>query len=180
MSWPDRLFALFAEIARPTAVVLNADGCREGWLQGEIYRYFHPKYNGFRVNYSQGSGRVKHDVYCPLPTEMIAELKVYGMRGYFNKNLCGRSNIKRFLPAVAGARVNLSQEEIDDLGAAGYLADVCRLRQLPDSLERYMILVLQKADEPDDFGKVISALQVSPEEWEWHCDAFLVRISRIK
>ena len=93
--------ALFAEIARRMAVVLKADGCREGWLQGEFYRHFRPQYNGFRVNCSYRGGRVKHDLYCPLPNEMVAELKVYGMRGYFNKNLCGQSNIKRFLPTAA-------------------------------------------------------------------------------
>ncbi len=64
MSWPDRFLALLADIARPMAVVLNADGCREGWLQGEIYRHFAPRHNGFRVNCSYRSGRVKHDVYC--------------------------------------------------------------------------------------------------------------------
>jgi hypothetical protein len=63
MSWPNHIFALFAEIARPLAVVLNADSCREGWLQGEFYRHFRPQYDGFRVNYSYRSGRVKHDVY---------------------------------------------------------------------------------------------------------------------
>lgn len=111
---------------------------------------------------------------------MVAELKVYGMRGYYNKNLCGQSNIKRFLPEATATRVSLSDQEIDDLGASGYLADVRRLRQLPDSLERYMILVLQKADDPDDFGKAISALQVSAEEWDWECKDFLVRISQIQ
>jgi hypothetical protein len=180
MSWSDRFSVLFAEIARPLAVVLNADGCREGWLQGEFYRHFRPQYDGFRVNYSYGSGRVKHDLYCPVPNEMVAELKVYGMRGYLNKNLCGQSNIKRFLPATAGTRVNLSREEIDRLGASGYLADVCRLQRLPDSLERYMILVLQKADDPDDFGQAIAAVQVSWNERQWESHDFLVRISPIQ
>ncbi len=110
---------------------------------------------------------------------MVAELKVYGMRGYFNRNLCGQGNIKRFLPEATATRVRLSEQEIDDLGASGYLADVRRLRQLPDSLERYMILVLQKADAPDDFGTAISAIQVSAEEWEWDGTDFLVRVSGI-
>jgi hypothetical protein len=180
MSWPDRFLALLAEISRPMAVVLNADGCREGWLQGEIYRHFSAQYDGFRVNHSYRSRRVKHDVYCPLPNEMVAELKVYGMRGYLNKNVCGQSNIKRFLPEHAATRVRLSDQEIAHLGTSGYLADVRRLQQLPDLLERYMILVLQKADDPDDFGAAISAIQVSAEEWEWDGTDFLVRISAIQ
>jgi hypothetical protein len=182
MSWSDRFLTLFAEIAGPLADVLNADGCREGWLQGELYRHFRRHSNGFRVNFSYRSGRVKHDLYCSPPNEMVAELKVFGLRGYLNKNLCGQSNIDRFLPAVAGTRVMLRRDEIDRLQPASgsYLADVRRLWQLPDLLERYMILVLQKAHDPDDFGRAISAIQVSSEEREWQCQDFLVRVSRIQ
>jgi hypothetical protein len=43
-----------------------------------------------------------------------------------------------------------------------------------------MILVLQKADAPDGFGRAISAIQVSPEECEWQCQDFLVRVSRLQ
>jgi hypothetical protein len=43
-----------------------------------------------------------------------------------------------------------------------------------------MILVLQKADDPDDFGTAISAIQVSAKEWEWDGTDFLVRISGIE
>jgi hypothetical protein len=93
MSWPDRFLALFCEIASPLAVVLNAEGCREGWLQGEFYRHFRTPENGFRVNCSYCDSRTKHDLYCERPTEMAAELKVYGLSGYYTKNLCGQSNI---------------------------------------------------------------------------------------
>ena len=182
MSWSDRFLDLFADIARPLADVLKADGCREGWLQGEFYRHFCRQHDGFRVNYSYRSGRVKHDIYCLPPTEMAAELKVYGLCGYYTKNLCGQSTIDRFLPKAVGSRVILHQDEVDRLApaAGSYLADVRRLRELPDSMERYMILVLQTAPDPDDFGQAISALQVSPEEREWRCDDFLVRVSRIQ
>lgn len=112
MSWPERFLALFCEIASPLAVILNAEGCREGWLQGEFYRYFSTPENGFRVNCS-------------------------------------------------------------------YLGDVLRLQRLPAALERYMILVLQKADEADPFGRVISTVQVSSREFEWESTDFLVRVSRL-
>jgi hypothetical protein len=181
MPWANRFLALFSEIASPLSVVLNADGCREGWLQGEFYRYFRTPGNGFRVNCSYCDNRVKHDLYSVRPTEMAAELKVYGLMGYYTKNLYGRSYISRFVPQVPGNRLLLSQEEIGDLQPApsSYLADVLRLQQLPASVERYMILVLKKDDEPDDFGRAISAVQVSKRESEWECNDFLVRVSRL-
>jgi hypothetical protein len=112
---------------------------------------------------------------------MVAELKVYGLRGYYKKNLCGQSNISEFLPRENGERIFLSPETIERLGpgAGSYLSDVLRLQRLPASLERHMILVLQKADQPDGFGRAISAIQVSSEEFVWQCADFLVRVSRL-
>jgi hypothetical protein len=181
MSWSERFLGLFPEIAMPLAVILDAEGWREGWLQGEFYRYFTTSENGFRVNCSFCGSRAKHDFYCERPTEMVAELKVYGQRGYYSKNLCGRSNIRRFLPPRRGKRLFLSQREIARLEptAASYLGDVLRLRRLPAALERYMILVVQKADKPDSFGSAICAVQVSSDELEWDCEDFFVRVSRL-
>jgi hypothetical protein len=181
MSWSDRFLGLFAKIASPLAVVLDAEGCREGWLQGEFYRHFHTPQNDFRVNCSCGDKRAKHDLYCEHPAKMAAELKVYGLSGYYRKNLYGGSNLGQFLPATNGERVFLHQEEIERLQptASSYLADVLRLQRLPASWERYMILVLQKAEKPDEFGRAILAVQVSPQELEWQCEHFLVRVSQV-
>jgi hypothetical protein len=181
MTWSIRFLAFFDEIASQLAVVLNAEGCREGWLQGEFYRHFRTPENGFRVNCSYGGSRTKHDLFCERPIQMAAELKVYGLSGYYTKNLCGQSNISQFLPGTDEARRFLSLDEIERLepAAGSYLADVLRLRRLPESLERYMILVLQKANEPDGFGRAISAIQVSSQESEWQCADFLVRVSQV-
>src|SRR5947208_155416 len=92
MSWPDRLITFFREIASPLGVILNASGCREGWIQGEMFRHFSPGNNGFSVNCSYANSRMKHDLHCKKPTEVVAELKVYGYRGYYHKNICGQSN----------------------------------------------------------------------------------------
>ena len=181
MSWPERFLTLFSEIALPLTDILTAEGCREGWLQGEFYRHFHTVENSFRVNSSYCDSRAKHDLYCEQPTKMVAELKVYGLSGYYNKNLCGMSNISQFLPATSGGRLFLSQDAIGCLepAAGSYLGDVLRLQRLPADLERYMVLVLQKADEVDAFGRTISAVQVSLHESEWECEGFLVRVSRL-
>ena len=182
MTWVERFFAFFREIEPSLAVVLDASSCREGWLQGEFYRHFRTDENGFEVNRRYRAGGVPFDLYSPAPTPMVAEVKVYGESGYFNKNLHGRSNIRRFLPATHGSRVPVSVTEIETLleGTKGnsYLRDVCRLHTVPAEVERYLILVLQKADEADDFGRAIAAVQVAPVEHDLELDAFHVRISR--
>jgi hypothetical protein len=157
MAWPDLFLDFFRSISPHLTVVLNASGCREGWIQGELYRHFWTPQNRLLVNCSYSSNRVKHDIYCEQPTEMVAELKVYGYAEYYNKNLYGKSNIKRFLPAVVGGRVALSHSEIHRLqpAAGSYLSDVLRLQTVPSTVERYMILVIQKAGEADEFGRAI-------------------------
>lgn len=181
MDWMDRILAFFRTIEAPLADVLQADGCREGWLQGKFFRHFKSAENGFRVNCSYRKPRVKHDLYCARPSEMVAELKVYGLRGYYPKNLYGRSNIQRFTPDVPGTRVFLSLSDIETIRPSGnsFLSDVLRLYGLPGHVERMMILVLQKSSRMDGFGRAISAVQISRDEQEFECDGFLVRVSRM-
>ena len=40
MSWIKPLQAFFDRISDPLSFILNAEGCREGWLQGELFRQF--------------------------------------------------------------------------------------------------------------------------------------------
>ena len=75
----------------PLAVVLNASGCREGWLQGELYRA--GRDYDLRVNaYSLGS-RQTADLSCGDGPDMLAEIKIVGadyfpkMRGYIESDV---------------------------------------------------------------------------------------------
>jgi hypothetical protein len=52
MSWLEEFFRFFRKAQRPLSMILDAEGCREGWLQGEFYRHFWTQENGFRVNCS--------------------------------------------------------------------------------------------------------------------------------
>ncbi|MCI0365518.1 MAG: hypothetical protein L0219_16770 [Phycisphaerales bacterium] len=62
-----------AAVQDPLAVVLRATGCREGWLQGELFRA--GREHGLRVNdYKLGNGK-KADLSAPA---MIAEIKIVG------------------------------------------------------------------------------------------------------
>src|SRR5436190_807322 len=137
MTWPDRIIEFFKKIEEPFSEVLCAHGCREGWLQGELFRYFRTAENGFVVNCACSGNRVRHDVHCKLPTEMLAELKVYP------KNFHGPT--RTYLGPLTG-KGRLSREEIENVGPKNnsFLADVLRLMQSSKHLERYMILVIEK------------------------------------
>lgn len=69
-----------AAIREPLSVVLTASGCREGWLQGELYRA--GRDHDLRVNeYSLGN-RQTADVSCGDGPEMLAEIKIVGANYY--------------------------------------------------------------------------------------------------
>lgn len=113
MNWVDRFFTFFREIEPALAVILDASSCREGWLQGECYRHFRTDENGFEVNHRHRAAGVPFDLYCRAPSAMVAELKVYGQWGYYNKNLHGRNRDGRIigssrLDGGSGARGNSS------------------------------------------------------------------------
>jgi hypothetical protein len=169
MTWPDRFLEFFQKIEEPFSVVLGADGCREGWLQGEFYRRFQD--NGVQVN-SSNSGR-KHDLHCQFPTEMLAEIKIY------KTDIRGR-RIKDRVKAKGAAP--LSIDDIDDLRPpeGSYLADVSRLMRMSTPEERYMIVVIAALAIADD--RAISKLHVVPRnrEREGVFKSFRVRISRLQ
>jgi hypothetical protein len=64
------------------AVILKAAGCREGWLQGELFRAGR-KFD-LRVNEFSLGNRQTADVSCGDLPEMLAEIKIVGA-DYFAK-----------------------------------------------------------------------------------------------
>ena len=181
MSWIEPLGAFFQEIQAPLSLVLDAEGCREGWIQGELFRHFRPNDASFNVNCSHTSKQVKHDIVCGNPASLIAELKVYGLRGYYPKNLYGRNDLSQFQPSRDGARILLTLDTLAALQPEprSYLGDVLRLSQVVDVPERLMILVIQKTATEDRFGRAILAVQVSRREHNFDFGQFLVRISEM-
>lgn len=69
-------------VHEPLSVVLTASGCREGWLQGELFRAGR-QYN-LRVNEYALGGRQTADISCGDGPEMLAEIKIVGA-DYFPK-----------------------------------------------------------------------------------------------
>ena len=180
MAWVRRLQMFFREIEVPLSFVLNAEGCREGWVQAELFRRFRPRNRTFNVNCSLESRQAKHDIVSGTPPSLVAELKVYGLSGYYTKNLYGKSNVSAFHPS-GDERVAYTREMIEALNPqpGSYLKDVLRLAQTVGVTERLMILVLQKAVTIDRFGQAMLAIQVSEREHDLDFGEFMVRISEI-
>jgi hypothetical protein len=191
MNWIDRFFALFRDIEPALNVVLNASSCREGWIQGEFYRRFLTVENEFEVNCSGWtSAKIKHDLYSKLPTEMVAELKVYGQWEYARKNLFGAYRIADFVPTESGQRIDVTlrvaRDRVAAVAATGskewknsFFQDFIRLQDVPPEVERYLILVLLKAEQADEFGQAIGSVRVSANEWDLDLERFLVRVWRV-
>src|SRR5207244_3605854 len=105
-----------------------------------------PTEPSFHVNCSLTNKQTKFDIQYGKPTEMVAELKVYGYCRYQTKNLHGGSGVARFIPTTDRTRIRLGLPEIRAIPprSGSYLNDVLRLHSLPSNIERYLILVLQK------------------------------------
>ena len=154
MTWIEALREFFQRIEAPLSVILNANGCREGWIQGELFRHFRPTDATFKVNCSHASNRIKHDIVCGRPVSLVAEMKVYGLHGYLEKNLYG-GNLAAYQPPSEDHRIPVTLDTILKLQPTpgSYLNHVRRLSLTADVSERLMILVLQKAATIDRFGR---------------------------
>jgi hypothetical protein len=108
-------------IHEPLAVVLTASGCREGWLQGELYRAGRDYDLGVN-EYSLGS-RQTADLSCGDDPDMLAEIKIVGadyypkMRGYIESDVermraVSTAGTQRFMILIiphSNAKTNLGE-----------------------------------------------------------------------
>ena len=111
MTWIEALREFFQRIEAPLSVILNANGCREGWIQRKIFCHFRPTDATFKVNCSHASNRIKHDIVCGRPESLVAEMKVYGLHGYLEKNLYG-GNLAAYQPPSKDHRIPVTLDTI--------------------------------------------------------------------
>ena len=81
-TWTEYFTAFFDQSEAARGVVLNASGCREGWIQGEFFRFGQGR--RLRVNEYPLGGNKKADLFCDVSPRMIAEIKILGA-DYFGK-----------------------------------------------------------------------------------------------
>lgn len=153
--WLDEIQTFFECVQESLAAILEAEACREGWLQAEMFRYFRPKFEGFAVNSFSLVGRARADFGCDAPNPIRGEIKVLG-GGYQSKVITGGS----LAPYLARAEARVHRQDRDLLrGTWGLIPDYFRLRDaaLAEGTARALVLVAH-LDEDANTG-VAAALR---------------------
>lgn len=173
--WVDEMRMFFAAVQEPLSMVLSATGCREGWLQGEAFRFFRSKgvalyTNEITLPSPSGKKNRKADlaVYSGHDADatllLISEIKVYGERYFFEKNLTGGSlaEVSRRLGAD-GSPLTFSDCARDRqlVVGSGLLTDYFRLVDFTssDKPARLLILCVKKDESPDRFGSTLRCVE---------------------
>ena len=94
----------FSKISEKIKIVLSSKGCREGWIQGELYRYAHEEGIKCDVN-ARGINGSKYCIdACFYPKQddttpnIVCEIKVIGYeKNYAVSDIDGRGNVERIL-----------------------------------------------------------------------------------
>jgi hypothetical protein len=161
--WQSRLLNSIQEMTKRLRCVFDAEGCREGWLQGELYLRHRER---VRVNSIPIAYRAKADLSADLdvkprvricgPQPMVAELKVLAA-SFQTKTITGGA-IKPFrrLPKVNGRRRVTKSAASKSLrrGPWGLIPDYLRLLEakVPPRTEKLLVLVaLTDVDEQDNW-----------------------------
>lgn len=166
-SWSDRLTNFFRVREEALGHVLEASGCREGWLHGELHREFR-RVPGFAINHHRLFDGQTADLV--VEGAMIGELKILGAR-YQPKVVTGGS-LKAFQRAPT--RTVTPLDEALHLGSWGLVPDYFRLLRapVPPSVERLLVLVADVRD--DDTDSVSDALRTI----EFKGEARHIKLSR--
>ena len=147
--WEQFFLDFFDFSAESIGVVIYAEGCREGWLQGELYRAGWRR--GLRVNkYPLGSNK-KADLCCQDSPQMVAEVKVLG---------ADYQGGHRLRHALDGDVERL--KAIQDSG-----------------LERYMLLVIPNSEVRSALGDNLTSVCYSSRCVEREYPKFKLRLWRL-
>lgn len=157
--WFQLLSQFFESHSKGLGEVLDAEGCREGWLHGELFRYFrfHRGFESFKVNSLKiGEGK-KADFSSEHPSKVVGEIKLLGSE-YGTKCITGGA-IKPFLE-----RINLSITVADKnilCGRWGLIRDFFRLHDFAVREKRgaYLVLIVDKRHEKKSDLSMTKALR---------------------
>lgn len=154
--------------------VLRAQGCREGWIQGEVFRHFntnlhlpfycnvHPVPWGRTADFSAYVSKSND-----AETLFVAELKVLGVSNYLPKNVTGRAADVSWLHRRLrrDGRVMVTNNAVMRRSTAyresSLVRDYFRIIDMPEptSVVRALMLVLDLRGEPDACGEVLRSIE---------------------
>ena len=176
--WTDLFEEVFDSVRESLPVVLNAAGCREGWLQGEFYRRLIGRNTCFPVNTFPIGPRAKADLCGVKPPRMVAEIKICSLYEFQERNTDGHS-VGPYVPEHEGQRVDITPEQVNRAPSGSLLCDLLRSQHLEEDIEKYVILVIDKNGHPDKSGEAIQALRLTHKETTLDYDGFFVRIWQV-
>jgi hypothetical protein len=183
--WQGFWIRAFGNMAPRLADVLKANGCREGWVQGEFFRLA-GKYAApclLHVNTRPPSGsRGAFDLSSDGSHPMIAEIKIVG-GGYLRKNINGYHGLLD-LPqgwTLTGCTGQASRNEIRFNAAEGSIfKDLSRLWNEPwdkaQPRQRHMIVVVPDDHVDTNIGPILTSMSFVGEEVNVRFPGFLVRL----
>lgn len=173
--WFDYFHEQFDALAADLGVILDASGCRESWLQGELFRRSSDQ--DFSVNtYSYADLRGKADLEGLRPggktgeAPMVAELKIIG--GDFAKKCldgwnCTDAAMRATYRPDPDDRIRPSWAKVDQALGHSILADIRRLRTVTNRPYRYMLLVRPHHKSGTAFGRILQQLKLAEREETW-------------
>jgi len=168
--------------------VMYAVGCREGWLQGEMFRQSldeHLEVNSYKIEGSRKALDLQS--FGPRteypPKAMVGEIKIIAT-SFDNKNIAGRSNISQF---ISDDGVIITQNHLESVNhkEGSLLKDVVRLKGVTqEHIEKYMILVIPEYElDKINFKlkKALFSIQISSDhvQRDYPNDHFSVRIWKV-
>lgn len=127
--------------------IFGAWRCREGWVQGEIYRWMRRQDGiAFTVNLNELDNKL-FDFAASTPTGIsYGEIKVLGT-GYQCKCVTGGA---LSYPDVVDGKIDRSKAERLQRGKWGLIPDYLRLLSAPPACERLLVLVADVVPESQD------------------------------
>jgi len=196
-SWPLLFKSFFYKIRSVLPIILEAEGCREGWVQAEAYKHFNNmlQYSFFVNRYKyidvNGHFKGKADFFCGEDREtadMVAELKVLG--DYFlPKNINGYPSFKGI--PLNDIRHAYKYNICFNPNEGSLVKDYYRLNDFCNAKNKLLILVMDKSitkDSDQNLREIMLNIAFSPSSKSCNYDSdrrsnrkgFIVRIWKIK
>lgn len=146
--------------------VFDAGGVREVWLQAEAFRYFryHRKHGPVCLwtNAHNRNDLAFYETDESSEPVAVVEIKLFGLKGYYSKNLTGHSDMSPYVAPPDGERFTFRPEHAGRCHRTegSILKDYQKLLAQGRGAKRFMLLVLdtRSADDADAFGRAIGCV----------------------
>lgn len=171
--WLDEMTRFFKVHADSVSEIFDASGCREGWLQGELFRYFRKRKRPIDVNtYRYPNGGIA-DLSAVGPPPMVGEIKLLG-GGYQSKVITG-GGLRSFLSFEGTIRRTHGRQF--SRGSFGLLPDYTRLTAVR-TRQRLLVLVIDQQSE-GPLSPILETISFDGDHNKISCGRGIARIWKL-